>query len=309
MHRSGGLFPGFSPRPDLCLQKEGVMSELSAGISVPLPTDLLLAARALVVECGRLDGTELPLDPTTAGDKMVVIGYSVGGALVGLAGVVAFDPPEASLVVHPHHRRAGIGRALLAAARNTAQSMGAASLILVSDGSAPAGRAFALAVGARPTIMEHTLQLDPARIAPSRPPVAGLTIRPATQADAESLARVQAAAFGEEIEEVREFVAHSFTLTDRQYLLAERDGEPVGVLRIGRYGTKQADVTAFGVLPSHQGHGIGRQMLSDTVTTLLAEGWPIITIDVETENVGALGLYLSCGFVRQRTYEFYEVDV
>ena len=77
-------------------------------------------------------------------------------------------------------------------------------------------------------------------------------------------------------------------------------------LRLGRY-SDSADVTAFVVLPEHRGRGYGRQMLLDAIDILILEGWKQITIEVETENRRALGLYQSCGLQIVQTYDYYRL--
>jgi GNAT superfamily N-acetyltransferase len=70
--------------------------------------DDVAALKALCDERDRLDNI-LHLD---AGDAPP-LRHHAGGALVGVLTVQAGDPPEVCLLVHPAHRRRGIGRRLL----------------------------------------------------------------------------------------------------------------------------------------------------------------------------------------------------
>jgi GNAT superfamily N-acetyltransferase len=66
--------------------------------------------------CNRHEGLRLPL---MLGEPARQFGYYAGGELIGYFELVATGGPvmEGSGMVHPDHRRGGIGRALIEAAR------------------------------------------------------------------------------------------------------------------------------------------------------------------------------------------------
>jgi ribosomal protein S18 acetylase RimI-like enzyme len=57
----------------------------------------------------------------------------------------------------------------------------------------------------------------------------------------------------------------------------------------------------FAVLPRKQGGGIGSEFIKNSTTKYKDEGFSIIGLDVEEENIRALKLYEKLGFVRMRT--------
>jgi len=63
------------------------------------------------------------------------------------------------------------------------------------------------------------------------------------------------------------------------------------------------------VLPAYRGRGLGRELLSRTVETLLAANHGHIGQEVETDNRNALGLYVSCGFREVTTYGYYHLEL
>jgi ribosomal protein S18 acetylase RimI-like enzyme len=77
--------------------------------------------------------------------------------------------------------------------------------------------------------------------------------------------------------------------------IIERDGIAVGTVRVSTKGG-WGGVYAFAVDPAHQGQGIGRDVLARTCRELRADGIGQVTLEVETENAHALGLYTSLGF-------------
>jgi ribosomal protein S18 acetylase RimI-like enzyme len=281
-------------------------------VVVGLPDEARVDAERLLALCNRCEGLDLPifLDPTSpaAGVATYFLSYE-GGALVGLAWLPddgEESEPEGCLMVHPGHRRRGVGRALIAAMRHEARRRGLPGFLLVCDQAASSGTAFLAAVGARYRASEYRLELDPGTIDRSRPRHPALRLRPAGADEAETLVRLQAASFGDATDDVRERIAHGLRDPNRRYYLGELDGEPVGLLRTGEW-EGFADITAFGVLPAHRGRGYGRQLLLDAVDLLVAEGRRRILIEVATDNEGALGLYRSCGFAVKTAYGFYEL--
>jgi len=260
---------------------------------------------ALQEICARHDAIEhvLHLEAPAAAPLL----QRAGGVLIGAATVQAGTPPEVCLLVHPEHRRRGVGRRLLGRTMAACRRRGAAELLLTVDERSAGGTAFAAAVGARYRFSEYRMELE--RVPEERPWPVPLRLRPAAPADAVAVARVGAAAFREPDPAARaRNVEAGMREPHHRYTLAELDGRPMGTIRVSAYeGTVY--LTAFGVLPELQGQGFGRQILTRTVRGLAAEGWSPIRIEVETENRTALGLYRSCGFREIAGYAYHALDL
>jgi ribosomal protein S18 acetylase RimI-like enzyme len=266
-------------------------------------------AERLLKLCNRDEGLDLPIavDPAlSAGDEATQFRAYDRGALVGFAWLPPDREPEACLMVHPTHRRRGLGLALLAAVRAEVRRRGLSGFPLVCDEASPSGTAFVAAVGGRYRESEYRLELDPAAVDRSRPRHVALRLRPAGADDSATLVRLLARSFGADEESARDQTERMLREPNRRHYLATLGDESVGLLRIGEHG-ESADVTAFGVLPEYRGRGYGRQMLLDAVDVLLGEGRERIVIEVATDNERALGLYRSCGFKVTTAYGFYEL--
>jgi ribosomal-protein-alanine N-acetyltransferase len=82
------------------------------------------------------------------------------------------------------------------------------------------------------------------------------------------------------------------------YVAARADGALVGYAGISRLGRKppyEYEIHTIGVDPEFQGRGIGRIMLDALLD--IADGGAIF-LEVRTDNVAAIALYESVGFVR-----------
>lgn len=266
-------------------------------------------AQRLLAAGNRLEGLDLSIDLeplVSVSGEIAQYFYYEQGVLLALASLQEGLEVELSGLVHPERRRRGIGRRFLQEIQAEYRQRGHDYLLLVCDEASASGRAFVTAVGAQYRSAEYRLALDPPTIDRSRPRPEGFQLRPAGAGEASLLVYLQATSFGDPEEETKSHVAQGLRQPNRQYLIGWLGTEPVGLLRLGRYG-QVADITAFGVLPAYRGRGYGRQMLLDAIDLFLAEDWPQILIEVATDNQNALGLYQSCGFRITRTYGFYKV--
>lgn len=89
--------------------------------------------------------------------------------------------------------------------------------------------------------------------------------------------------------------------------VAARDGDKLvgyaGIARLGRKKPYEYEIHTIGVDPAYQGQGIGKRMLTDLLDH--AAGGTVY-LEVRTDNVPAISLYQSFGFVsvgvRRRYY-------
>ena len=260
----------------------------------------------LVAACERAEGIELPIDVDDAGptDARTLLTATEAGRLIAAASLPDDPEPEAIVLVHPDHRRRGIGRQIVQELLAEVQRRGLTELTLICDERSPSGPPFLVAIGAERASAEYRLAATAADLDRSRPRIDGLTLRKATEDDQEALVDVLAASFGQDRSESEERVDAGLAETRRAFYLGLLDGQPVAALKAGGW-ERDAGITAFGVLPSHQGRGIGRQLLLDAADLLAAEGWPRILIEVDIDNAPAVALYRNTGFHVVTTYGYY----
>lgn len=258
-----------------------------------LTEDELAAVMALEAEVVAHDGGRLKLEHTALekGEADTALRWD-GDRLVGFAARYPFGPPdEVAGMVAPSHRRRGIATALL-------QEVLTGPALLVVPTGTPAGRAFAESLGATRKHAEHHLVLGETPQTPEDP---AITTRVATQDDNDLVRDLLRRAFDWE---PPDDVLHRFGDSTR---VVELDGRPVGTLRVSLKGDA-AGVYGFAVDPAFQGRGIGRDVLARACREVRASGMQRVTLEVETENASALGLYTSLGFALVAGEDYWEVQ-
>ena len=223
-----------------------------------------------------------------------------GDRLLGFLGLYAFGPPDVEVagMVAPEARRRGIATTMLATARPHAVGYG--RLLLVTPTVSTAGAAFAAAHGATKDHAEHFLVLGATPEGLDRDPA--VTMRAAVDTDSDDVRRLLTAAFDWE---PPGDVLHRHG--DTTYVI-ERAGTAVGTVRLSVHGDLGA-VYGFAVDPAVQGQGIGRDALERCCRLLRAQGCVRVTLEVETANDNALGLYLSTGFVQEAGEDYWALTL
>jgi ribosomal-protein-alanine N-acetyltransferase len=129
---------------------------------------------------------------------------------------------------------------------------------------------------------------------------------PLTPADAARCAELEAQLFqGDDPWPARAFLAELGAKHIR-YIAARADDKLVGYAGISQLGRKRPyeyEIHTIGVDPAYQGQGIGRRMMTELLSH--ATGGTVF-LEVRTDNVAAIALYESLGFVnvglRRRYY-------
>jgi ribosomal protein S18 acetylase RimI-like enzyme len=246
-----------------------------------------------------------PEAPIETGEREHVLVWS-GDRLIGFGQMPAGDEPEGCLMVHPAHRRLGIGSAILDAFRDELRRRDRGEGWVVADLASPSARAFLDAAGLVRDMSEFRLEWRKSKSPTPPPPNAKLSLRRAVDDDAEALIDLMRRALDRDLEDARARVEAGLRETKRHFYVAFIEDAPIGMIRAGEI-DGAGDITAFGVLPEKRGRGIGRRILTETVRMLADEGLDRVLIEVAVENASALGLYRSCGFEIVSEYGFHHL--
>jgi len=284
-------------------EPQGRVAPCSATGECAAGVELLVAASR---EREGLDGT-LHLEPPgpLAGETNQFC-CSEDGVVLGVVTLSSGAHVELLALVHPDHRRKGIGRALLEAARAECRRRGLGRVLMVSEESSCAGPSFAQVTGGRYRFSEHLMEVEPATASlPSAPLEESMTLREADAGDSKRLSHLFSVCFDDPEERRLEQISTWLRDPEQRIYVGWLEGQAIAVLRAASNGAT-ADLNTFGVHPAFRGRGLGRQMLESVLRGLLGEG-ETVRIEVQTDNDKALSLYLSCGFRTITTYRYYEL--
>ncbi|MBL0386534.1 GNAT family N-acetyltransferase [Tumebacillus sp. ITR2] len=225
--------------------------------------------------------------------------------LVGYLCFYTFDGHTAEVIsmVHPDFRRQGIFRALLSRAEDEMKQRGIQEILFVVPARSPSGLQLMQHLGSTFHEAEYGMQWtrDPQSF--HRNDLLHLHVA-STPEDLNFLAACLAQSFGDSEESTRNVLQRTST-PDRTSYIATLQGKPFGMIRVQRERDGHAAIFGFAVLPEFQGHGYGRQILTDIVNLLRSEDRAHIELDVVTENERGLHLYQSCGFDIATEYRYY----
>ncbi|MFV0405258.1 MAG: mycothiol synthase [Propioniciclava sp.] len=221
-----------------------------------------------------------------------------GGDPTQLLGYAQWQPANATgqLVVHPDHRRTGVGTRLLRLLRTSVDRV---SLWAFHD--LPAAQGFAQATGMRPSrgllVLTKDLAEDLTVTVPEQ-----ITLRSFTDADAEAFLATNAAAFAGHPEQ-----GH-FSAVDLANRQAEPWWDPQGLILAldsdgvagfhwaKRHPDGTAEVYVLGVHPRAAGQGLGRTLLDAGLAYLTEHGAQRVILYVDSGNTTAVRLYQRGGF-------------
>ncbi|MBE3557844.1 MAG: GNAT family N-acetyltransferase [Ktedonobacteraceae bacterium] len=234
--------------------------------------------------------------------------YYDQGLPVGYLALFSFSRREAEVsgMVHPQYRRRGIFSQLLHAAQAECRQRGFSRLLPIVERISVSGQAFVRHLTATRDHSEYRMDLQEPRIPATFN--SQLRFRRARVEDAPALAHITALAFGIPENEVNWYTKNLTEESKSRYYVGTLDDRVIGKIDVA-LDEYEAFIYGFAVLPEHQHKGYGRQILAHALQEILAAGQRKITLEVETENEQALGLYQSCGFRITTIYDYYSLPL
>lgn len=235
--------------------------------------------------------------------------YFDGKDLVGYIGICSFggSTPEINGMVHPAYRRRGIFTALYSQVLEELRKREAEKSLLLCDRNSTAGQLFIKTTGA---VLEHTeyeMVLNQERqMIVNDHNVIEVSLRKASNADADEVARQNAIYFGSDYEEHQTILPEEEERRGMIVYIAEKENQVVGKVHLQMLSGEGA-IFGLGVLPEYRSRGLGRQILSRAVETFKQQHVKSIMLQVEAKNANALNLYKSCGFEERSVMDYFQL--
>ncbi|WP_166241580.1 GNAT family N-acetyltransferase [Paenibacillus turpanensis] len=234
-----------------------------------------------------------------------------GESLVGFVGLYAFpgsETIEVSGMVHPDCRQNGVFRLLAERVKAEALSRGAEELLYICPSASIGAIGYAKSRKLQYTHTEHLMRYDStaAAIGTGDSPSSeeSIALIPASKSDLARLIDLMQDGFGMSELLSRPYLESTLESTTDHTYMAHYKGEPIGTIRLMK-DTHGAGIFGFVVDSAHRGRGLGRAILKQTVSTLIAEGYTNLWLEVNAVNDQALRLYESCGFRPVSSFEYY----
>ena len=252
----------------------------------------------------------LRYDGSDGGRDFIVV---TGGEIAGYA---YLDPPSGEsegegavtgeLVIHPEHRRQGLGRALIG---ELAVAAGGHVLRLWAHGDLPAAAALARTAGFER--FRALWQMRRSLGEPLTQPLEGLAL-PAGRTlrtfvpgqDEDEWLKLNGRAFAKHPEQGG-WTRHDLDLREREpwfdpagFFIAERDGRMTGFHWTKVHNPTLGEVYVVGVDPDEQGSGLGRALTLAGLRHLRDLGVDQAMLYVDEDNVPAIRMYEGLGFTR-----------
>ena len=97
-----------------------------------------------------------------------------------------------------------------------------------------------------------------------------------------------------------------FSAPTRHFVVALDDEKSIiGYAGVFAPGAAEADVLTVGVVPSHRGKGIARQLMALITDWAHKQGSTAMMLEVKVDNAEAIGLYESLGYSKLNTRKDY----
>lgn len=240
--------------------------------------------------------------------------YYEDDKLVGYLSLDRYHVHEKELtgMVHPAYRRRGIFRSLFNAACQICMKHGMRKLLLVCESTAASGQAFIQSTRAVYAFSEHRMMLRDFQekgLFDDR-----LVFQRAFLSDIDKLVSIMASEYSGDEARARRHLLNVWQDPDQRCYFTTFGSkslgchEPVGMVRVEET-PEELGIYGFVVRPDYRRQGYGRQMLVEVINTVRETSQKELMLEVDTDNTPALRLYLSTGFVIERTYNYYGLSL
>ncbi len=225
---------------------------------------------------------------------------------------------EISAFTLPAHRRSGMFRQLVEAARKELLRRGYSEMLFVVPGDSESGKAAVTHLGGSFAHSEYAMRLDKElyqrqprdHIVPTGNGQRGqIRIIQAGEKDRQELLRLAGISFGDSAEDGERYLEGTLGVPGRSIHIARLEETLTGMVSMV-HGEQKFYIHGLSVFPEFQKRGIGGALLRYKVEEALAtDPERPVELEVATENSGALSLYTRSGFRVVTRYDYYRLQI
>lgn len=126
--------------------------------------------------------------------------------------------------------------------------------------------------------------------------------------DLETIVCMSQRIFDEEYEDAKSMIQNTFESKDRIQYASIFEDKYVG-MGCASFAEDEISIYGLGILPEHQGRGLGKELLFLILNDLEKKHHTNITIDVNSANEKAFKLYKNNGFQVEISYDYYRKKI
>ena len=213
---------------------------------------------------------------------------------------------EISAFTLPKYRGNGYFTGLLSKAVEELRKYNVPDILFVCEFQSNAGKQAIEALNAKYGFTEYSMRLNKSGYVP-RDGHRLVLIKPDLK-DLDKIVELNIRTFGDSYEDSKSWVEKCFESQTREQFLGVLDEKIIGMGSTNMEGDV-VSICGLGVEPEYRNQGYGNELLHLIVDRLWQRGKTEITIDVNSDNTNALGLYKKFGFQIEVAYEYYRKKV
>ena len=218
------------------------------------------------------------------------------------------DEAEISACTLPGHRRKGYFGLLLDEAGREAAEYGIRDLLFVCEAQSREGKSALEALRAEYRFTEYALKYRGPVKGLESPRTPRIRLREADREDLEAVIAMSQAIFHDSPDDARSWALRAFESKDRVQYIALLENQPVGMASVFTE-ENEGWIFGLGILPGHQGKGLGGEMLDQLIARTKGKGIENIAIEVDSTNESAFHLYTKHGFETETAFEYHAKSI
>ena len=228
--------------------------------------------------------------------------------MVGYIGISSFGSSDLEVngMVDPVYRRKGIFKNLFDEVLIEWQNRNKPNMLLLTDHESHAGINFLESISAGYDYSEYEMHLEN----PNKSNHTKVSLVQAKKEDALELAEQNKIYFGDVHDEKKELVLVNPEVEAKKGLyifLIHNNNQTVGKVNLITEG-QMGSIYGLGVRPEFRRKGFGREILLASIDYFVDLNCNDVMLQVVTENMSALDLYLSVGFKRTSVMDYYKME-